>query len=55
MIVTEKNEKITDDCDTVLLYVPKGYRAIIKAYAESKGMSINAYISNLIDKDTSAN
>lgn len=34
-----------------LLRVPMGYKAKIKARAESKGESLNSYICGLIQKD----
>ena len=37
--------------DMISLPVPKGERDKIKAYAESKGMSMNEYIRQLIVKD----
>ena len=32
-------------------YIMKRHREELKAYAESKGMSINGYINKLIDED----
>lgn len=37
--------------DDVRLRVKKGQREHIKAYAESKGFSLNAYIVHLIESD----
>lgn len=37
--------------DQIQLRVPAGYRDTIKAHAESKGMSVNGYIIELIEKD----
>ena len=37
--------------DRISLVVKKGRREELKAYAESKGMSINGYINKLIDED----
>ena len=37
--------------DTTVLRVHKGQLDQIKAYAESKGMSLNAYINSLIAAD----
>lgn len=37
--------------DRIALTVKKGEKEIIKDYADSKGMSLNGYINNLIDKD----
>ena len=40
-----------NNLDDIKIRVPKGKRDKIRAYAESKGMSLNAYINDLIDKD----
>jgi len=40
-----------NNLDDIKIRVPKGKRDKIKAHAESKGMSLNAYINDLIDKD----
>lgn len=37
--------------DRINLIVPKGDRDKIRAYAESKGKSVNAYINDLIQED----
>lgn len=37
--------------DRLNIIVPKGKREVIKTYAESKGLSLNAYINSLIDAD----
>ena len=37
--------------DRMNLIVKKGEREKIKAYAESKGLSLNAYVTGLIYKD----
>lgn len=37
--------------DRMNLLVKKGERERIKAYAESKGLSLNAYVTGLIYKD----
>lgn len=37
--------------DRITLRVKKGELEIIKAFAESKGMSLNGYIVDLINKD----
>lgn len=37
--------------DSFLVRVGKGQKDKIKAHAESKGMSLNAYINSLIEKD----
>lgn len=46
------NEKyITEKTDEIKVRVPKGQKAIIKAHAEGKGTSLNAYINDLIERD----
>ena len=40
-----------ENYDKVLLRLPKGNREKIKAHAQQKGMSVNAYIVDLIEKD----
>lgn len=40
-----------ENYDKVLLRLPKGNREKIKARAQQKGMSLNAYIVDLIEKD----
>lgn len=37
--------------DQIKILVKKGERETIKAYAESKGLSLNGYINNLIKAD----
>ena len=46
-----KNKYASKTYDRIALLVKKGDREKIKAHAESKGMSLNAYINMLIDKD----
>ena len=41
--------------DRFLVTTAKGQRDIIKTQAESKGMSLNAYINDLIEKDMKEN
>lgn len=41
--------------DKVLLRLQKGQRDKIKAHAQSKGMSLNAYIVGLIERDMGTN
>ena len=40
--------------DKVLLRLQKGDREKIKAHAQSKGLSLNAYIVGLIERDMGA-
>lgn len=42
------NTKAYDD---IKLRTPKGKREIYRAFAESKGMSLNAWALSLMDKD----
>lgn len=37
--------------DRIALEVKKGQKEIIKSHAQSKGMSLNAYINKLIEDD----
>lgn len=37
--------------DRIALNVKKGQREVIREHAESKGLSLNAYINKLIEKD----
>lgn len=46
-----KNDFNRNNYDRVGLMLPKGQKDKIKAYAESKGMSMNEYIRQLIVKD----
>lgn len=48
------NRYINKAYDRINLIVPKGQKEIIKAHAESKGKSVNAYINDLIEKDMNA-
>ena len=41
----------TEKVETVTLRVPKGLREIIQERATSKGLSVNSYLNQLIDKD----
>lgn len=54
-MVSKAREKATkkylQKLDDVIFRVKKGRKAEIKAHAESLGMSLNAYINYLIDKD----
>lgn len=45
-------KKYLQKFDDIKVRVPEGQRKIIKAKAEEKGMSLNAYIQDLIKKDT---
>ncbi len=53
---TEAQKKATakymkNALDDIKVRVPKGKREVYKAFAESQGMSLNAYIISLIEKD----
>lgn len=41
--------------DRIALNVKKGQREVIRAYAESKGYSLNGYINKLIEQDMQEN
>lgn len=45
------NKYRTKAYDQINLTVKKGLKAIYKAHAEEQGMSLNAYIISLIEKD----
>ena len=46
------NQKYNEKAyDQIKVLVKKGQRDIIKAYAESQGKSLNAYINELISED----
>lgn len=47
-----KNKYNAKAYDQIPLRVPKGKRDEIKAHAESKGVSLNKYIVDLIKKDS---
>lgn len=46
-----QNKYIKEKFDRVSFLTEKGRKAEIKAHADSLGMSLNAYINNLIDND----
>ena len=48
---TASNKYNAKAYDRIALQVKKGQRDIIRAYAESKGMSLNGYINHLIESD----
>lgn len=48
---TASNKYNAKAYDRIALQVKKGRRDIIRAYAESKGMSLNGYINKLIEDD----
>lgn len=41
----------TEKVDTIYVRVPKGRKEVIQERAVSKGLSVNAYVVSLIDKD----
>ena len=45
------NKYVRENYDRVLLTMPKGKKDEYKAHAQSKGMSLNAYIIGLIEAD----
>ena len=46
-----KNNFYKEHYERISLAVPKGMKAIIKALASDKGMSVNSYIQDLVRKD----
>ena len=51
MAVSKAQQKAVGKYEKVLLRLQKGSRDKIKAHAQQKGMSLNAYIVDLIEKD----
>lgn len=47
-----KNEFARQTYDRLSLVVPKGKKAVLKAYAEKKGISVNALIAQAIEEYT---
>lgn len=47
----EGNKRYLEKQDNIMIRVPKGKKAKIKQWAETKGKSLNKYIVDLIDKD----
>lgn len=45
-----KNKYNAANYDSLRIVVPKGKKAKIKAYADSKGESINSFVNKAIDK-----
>lgn len=45
-----KNKYNAANYERIALVVPKGKKAKIKAYADSKGESINGFVNKAIDK-----
>lgn len=45
-----RNSWIAEKLDRINLTVPKGKKDIIKAHAEKKGESVNAFINRAIDE-----
>lgn len=46
-----KNKYNAANYERIALVVPKGKKAKIKAYADSKGDSINGFVNKAIDKE----
>ena len=44
-----KNDWIAKAYDRIILTLPKGQKDIIKAHAEGRGESVNAFINRAID------
>ncbi|MCI1966370.1 MAG: hypothetical protein LKJ17_09630 [Oscillospiraceae bacterium] len=57
-MVSKAREKATkkylQKLDAVIFRVKKGRKSEIKAHAESLGMSLNAYMNYLVDRDMGA-
>lgn len=48
--VAYNNKYNSDNYERIALVVPKGKKAKIKAYADSKGESINGFVNRAIDE-----
>lgn len=48
-----KNKFISENYDRIFLTVPKGTKSLIEEKAKSEGLSINGYITSLINKELS--
>lgn len=48
--VKYKNEFISKTYDRINLIVPKGKKDVIKAFADSKGKSINGFVNEAINE-----
>lgn len=46
-----QNKWVAKAYDRITLLVAKDKKDVIKAYAENKGLSLNGYINQLIEKD----
>ena len=46
-----KNKFISENYDRIFLTVPKGTKALIEEKAKNDGMSINGYITSLVNKE----
>ena len=53
--MTATNKYRAKAYDQINLTVPKGTKAIYKAQAAEHGMSLNAYIISLLEKDKESN
>lgn len=49
------NQYAKDHYDRLNIQVPKGKKAEIQAHAKSKGMTLNAYVNDLIERDMAQN
>lgn len=45
------SKKYISSLDEIKIRIPKGEKDKIKAYAESKGMSLNSFIRSLIENE----
>lgn len=50
-IQESKDKYLREKVDTFVVRVPKGQKEIIQNFAKSKGMSLNAFIVDLIKKE----
>lgn len=53
--IKRQNKFIAEKYDRFTLTFPKGVKEQYKKYAEAQGLSLNAYINKLIEKDMKEN
>ena len=46
-----KNKFISENYDRIFLTVPKGTKALIEERAKREGLSVNGYITSLLEKE----
>ena len=46
-----KNKFVSENYDRIFLTVPKGTKALIEERAKREGLSVNGYITSLLEKE----